>query len=698
MATASFNPVFHQMWDKSFDAIRVTDAEGTVRLANDAYCRLVGRSREALVGQPFWIVHPEREWHERQQLHAASFARNVAQGFVEREATFWDGRQVWLEISNAVVEMEPGVSALLTILRDISKRKAAELRGATQNAWHEQLFVNMSLAIVMLDERECVRSVNPMFVEMFGYSEEELRGRIIDEFIVPPSRREEALALSQHTLSGGIVEKETERQRRDGSLVRVRTLGIPIRVEGRLVGIYGVYEDITRRKTAEEALRSSETRYRSLIERMQDGVYRSTADGRFLEVNPSMVRMFGFASRDEMLAIDIPKTLYFEPGDRGSAGSDATGVQTDTFRMRRKDGSEIWVEDHGSYVRDESGRILFHEGILRDVTQRKRYEDALRQSEERFRALVQNAQDVITIHNTRGIIVYTTDSSLSVLGYQPDELVGRSAFEFIHPDDLQVIATEFRSLEHEQNSGVPSQYRFRHANGSWIILESLGRNLLSHPGIQGLVVTSRDVTQRKLAEEAIRESESRFRAVVEQSGDGIYLIDVLTLGVVHCNAAFCQMLGYTIDEALQLSAFNIIADDLSEINRRISSTLTESHPSVDEHLYRTKGGSTIDVLASKSVISYGGKRVICAIVRDITERKKLERDREVLIKELQTALSNIRTLGGLIPICSNCKKIRDDKGYWNHLEKYLAEHSDATLSHGICPDCARKLYPEVFDK
>jgi DNA repair exonuclease SbcCD ATPase subunit len=84
--------------------------------------------------------------------------------------------------------------------------------------------------------------------------------------------------------------------------------------------------------------------------------------------------------------------------------------------------------------------------------------------------------------------------------------------------------------------------------------------------------------------------------------------------------------------------------------------------------------------------------------RLIQERKRAEEERERLIRELQEALANVKKLSGLIPICSSCKKIRDDKGYWNQLEKYLLEHSDAKLSHGLCPDCAKNLYPEYFDK
>jgi|GEM_PF-1444256 len=124
------------------------------------------------------------------------------------------------------------------------------------------------------------------------------------------------------------------------------------------------------RKQAEQALRESEERYRSLFTQMLDGVYRSTRAGKFVEVNPAMVKMFGYASREEMLGIDIKSELYFDPTERDSLLLAEGGFGTEIYRMRRKDGSEIWVEDHGYYVSDEHGNILFHEGILRDVTEK----------------------------------------------------------------------------------------------------------------------------------------------------------------------------------------------------------------------------------------------------------------------------------------------------------------------------------------
>ncbi|HET7142560.1 MAG TPA: PAS domain S-box protein, partial [Anaerolineales bacterium] len=157
--------------------------------------------------------------------------------------------------------------------------------------------------------------------------------------------------------------------------LRVLSFIITPVIEEGYVNLYG--RDITERKRSVEALRESEERFHSLFNRMMDGVYRSRHEGKFVDVNPAMVDMFGYSSREEMLAVDIKNELYFEPEERGSHILDTGQEEMDVYRMRRKDGSEIWVEDHGSYVHDEQGKIIYHEGILRDITERRRSDNFL---------------------------------------------------------------------------------------------------------------------------------------------------------------------------------------------------------------------------------------------------------------------------------------------------------------------------------
>ncbi|NTW09054.1 MAG: PAS domain S-box protein [Anaerolineaceae bacterium] len=167
-------------------------------------------------------------------------------------------------------------------------------------------------------------------------------------------------------------------------------------------------ENITDRKTSEEVLRESEERYRTLYDGMLDGVYRSSHDGRFLDVNPAMISMFGYGSKEEMLAVDIRKEMYFAPEERESLFLDTGREKVDIFRMRRKDGSEIWVEDHGRYVHDKNGNVIFHEGILRDITPRIKIEA---ERESLIRELAAKNAESETLRESLASIVGTFESS-----------------------------------------------------------------------------------------------------------------------------------------------------------------------------------------------------------------------------------------------------------------------------------------------
>jgi PAS domain S-box-containing protein len=204
-----------------------------------------------------------------------------------------------------------------------------------------------------------------------------------------------------------------------------------------------------------------------------------------------------------------------------------------------------------------------------------------------------------------------------------------------------------------------------------------------------------DITEQKRAEEALRESEARYRAVIEQSPDGIYLVDAEKQCILEANPAFAQLLGYTSEEMPGLSIFEFVAAEREQVKERFQEILKGEAPLVYERQFRKKDGSLVDVWVSSIAISYWGKKAACTIVRDLTERKRAEEEREKLICELQEALANIKTLRGLVPICAHCKKIRDDKGYWQQVEVYVRDHSEAEFSHGLCPECIKTYFPNV---
>ena len=223
----------------------------------------------------------------------------------------------------------------------------------------------------------------------------------------------------------------------------------------------------------------------------------------------------------------------------------------------------------------------------------------------------------------------------------------------------------------------------------WIILSV---NFLALEVILSIAVA---VLFRGLSQEAeqIAESERRFRALVDASPDGIFL-ESARGEILDCNEAALRMFGYSREEMLGLSIADLVPEEFAA---SLPEEIPEEDTTGDELVEREnvrKDGTVFPTEITTKYYDVGGRRRLLAYLRDITERKQKERRQQELVEELRTALSRVKQLSGLLPICSSCKKIRDDSGYWKQVEDYISEHSGALFSHGICPECYAKMYPE----
>ncbi len=219
-----------------------------------------------------------------------------------------------------------------------------------------------------------------------------------------------------------------------------------------------------------------------------------------------------------------------------------------------------------------------------------------------------------------------------------------------------------------------------------------------HGSVTQMIEYSFDITERKRIETAIKESETKFRSVAQSAKDAI--ITAENNGkIAFCNTAADEMFGYREGELIGQSISILMPQRFQTAHERGMARVTASGESrmIDETVELfgiTKEGREFPVELSLSNWKSGNHRFYTGIIRDISERKQHEKEREALIDSLKKSLAKVRKLSGLLPICASCKKIRDDKGYWNQIEAYIRDHSEADFSHGICPDCSRKLYPE----
>ena len=347
--------------------------------------------------------------------------------------------------------------------------------------------------------------------------------------------------------------------------------------------------------------------------------------------------------------------------------------------------------------------------LRREIAERRRAEDALRRSEERFRSVAQSATDAIIVANSKGNIIVWNKAAQAIFGYDDEEALGKRITllmpERFHDSHRRGL-DRFLSAGKSDTIGKTVEYVGRNKDGSEFPLEL---SLASWKAGEEVFFTGiiRDVTERKLAEEAsrqaeeaLRESEERFTAFMNNSPVVAWLKDPATWTYRYINNAFEEVFDITREVISEKTDFDLwpeeVARQLRENDLRVMSSDKMIQSSEDVPL---PNGTVHHWLVFKFPLhTPSGKPFLAGTAVDITERRRMEEEREKMVLELQGALAKVKTLSGLLPICASCKKIRNDKGYWNQIEGYIMEHSDATFSHGICPDCAQRLYPDHFKK
>jgi PAS domain S-box-containing protein len=203
-----------------------------------------------------------------------------------------------------------------------------------------------------------------------------------------------------------------------------------------------------------------------------------------------------------------------------------------------------------------------------------------------------------------------------------------------------------------------------------------------------------EASDRIRAEEALRESEIRLKTVLDTIQAGIVVIDPNSHLIVGVNAAAGKMIGAPRQHILGRLCYEFIClDDKDQCPVTDRGQILEN----DESVLLTANGEQVPILKTVVSVTLEGREHLLESFLDITERKEAEKERERLIDELQAALAEVKALSGLLPICASCKSIRDDQGYWQQIEAYIRDHSEAEFSHSVCPKCARKLYPEIYE-
>jgi two-component system, cell cycle sensor histidine kinase and response regulator CckA len=311
-------------------------------------------------------------------------------------------------------------------------------------------------------------------------------------------------------------------------------------------------------------------------------------------------------------------------------GGHSTCEETE-YRILHPSGTTRWVRDSIRASRNGHEGILRLDGVVTDISKNKEAEEALRASEKRFRALVEKSTDAVALLDAEGVILYASPSTQTVLGYAPEEFISRNGLEAIHPEDLPRIKRLFAQLLTEPGKSFTAELRYPHKDGSWRHIEGTGINRLEDLAVRAVVINYRDVTQRREAQAALRESEERFRQLVENSNDLICETDSETR-LTYLSPNYQDVLGYEPNELLGQKVFDFVHPDdfpavLADLNQ------AKSAPAV--YRFRHKDGQWRWFESTgKSFQRSNGEVRVVIFSRDITIRKQAEeelaRERDLL--------------------------------------------------------------------
>ncbi|HEX6909230.1 MAG TPA: PAS domain S-box protein, partial [Longimicrobium sp.] len=514
---------------------RTQELEGVFQALPDLYFRLErdGTITDHRAGRAAALYDPLPEFRGRRmhELLPAEAGIRFAQAVLQAVET---GQLAWVEYrleadddvprdyEARVVPLPDGT--LVSVVRDITERKAAERELERRRREAEQVaetlrqqalvFETLAEAVVITDGDGRVRDWNPAAERMFGYHQRAVVGRPGGIVRPPGSEPGIGAAVLAALEADGSWSGELPFVRADGSEGVAEAVVVPqTDASGRRVALIGAYRDVTARKQAEAEVERQKAFFEEIIASLESGVAVFDTELRYTYASPNSIR-------DPEIRDWIVGRTVREYGERKGLSEEVVRKRQDAIEralrtkkttefeetIRAPDGSPIHVLRRSLPVLDADGRVLRIIGYSVDITERVRIAEVLRQSEEHFRRLIENAHDITCILEGDGRMRYVSPSAARVLGYEPEALEGRDSLQFIHPDDAACVLGSLASLRAEPGGTAIAEYRFRHADGSWRNLEAVGRLMDPADPAAGFVSNIRDVTERRQAEEALRDA------------------------------------------------------------------------------------------------------------------------------------------------------------------------------------------------
>jgi PAS domain S-box-containing protein len=671
---------FRQVAESTEEWIWEVDSDGLYTYANSVVEEILGYRPEEIVGKmhfyDFFI--PD----SREEMKKAAFKY-----FKEKKAFFKfvnlnahkNGGKILLETSGIPILNNKGrLLGYRGVDINITARKRAEEALKQERIFTDAVLDSVPGLLYLYDDEGHLRRWNKGHEIMTGYTSKELDGmHVLDWFKHDEQDAARIKAAVERAFKEGHASAEGKLMKKNGKKIPYYFTATLLEIQGRKY-FTGIGIDITERRLAEEALRESQIEYRDLVENANSIILRIDTEGTVTFFNEFAQNFFGYSS-GEIMGKNVIGTIVPETD---SSGKDMGQFIRDIARYPekyknneneniKKNGELVWVSWTNKIIQDKTGKVKEILCIGNDITEHKRSEDALRKSEIKYRELTDFLPEIVFELDINGNITYANRVAYTLLGYTLDELTkGLNILEILVPEDRERGWTIFKNiLKGERSTG--NEYTILKKDGPGIPIMVHARAIIPDgtiTGVRGIIV---DITDRKIAEVTLRESEEKFRRLFQDSGIAQFLFDGNK--IIDCNVEALNMMGcwdknQLIDKFIHDFSPGIQADGVSSIikGRNYAKLALQVRSLTFEWQYRRLDGGLFTAEIVMTAIPMAGKDILHANLRDITERKRLQNEIINIIDiEQQRLGQNLhdglgQDLTGIAFMCNTlAKKLRD---------------------------------------
>jgi PAS domain S-box-containing protein len=630
---------YRSIIEQSNDGIFILDPEGKILEVNSSACRISGYEKQELLNKTLFDLVLLSSDQRPPELFRLEKDRSI---YPEEQLLKNDGAIIFVEVSS---QMTPD-GKIVMFVREITERKKTERELREAEEKFRNLVETSPVGVYIIQDGKFAY-VNPIFAYEFGYAPNELIGCNIE---ISAKDEEEMKKVNENIrlrLSGekNTAHYEMTGRKKDGSLIEVEVFGSRTLYQGK-PAIIGTLINITKRKKIELERREAEEKFRDLVEKSLVGVY-IIQDRKFAYVNPRFAEIFGY-TRDELIGKDIDTmgkdkkemtkaNEYIRQrlsGEKASVHYEYNGL--------KKDGSLVQVEILGTQTQYRGHPAII--GTLLDITDQKKAVQELNEAEQKFRDLIEKSLvGVYIIQN--GTFAYVNPKLAEIFDYTQQELVGAKVRLLINGDEeMKKVAENIRQRLNGEKDSVHYEFVGQRKDGTPLQIEVFGSRT-QYKGGSAIIGTLIDITERKQAEEKLRDSEQKYKLLFESNPLPMWMFSKENFAIIDVNQAACKHYGYTRKEFLKMNIKDMRPpEDIPHFLEKISERKPKN-VSMGRWRHRKKDGSIITVEIIGNDIVYQGKVVRLSLANDITEKvaaeERLKQSYEE-IRQLTKHLQNIR--------------------------------------------------------